>query len=153
MMNSLLLQHLTQEHVAVAEFLALLTQEAAAMTQGRFTTLPELAERKSELADKISRLGLERGNEQIRLGYKADRGGTETAVAAGAPALQNAWLKLRECAAQAHQLNHSNGVMIHTHLDFTRQAISFLKASGKPLYGPDGAHKAGVGSGKSLASG
>lgn len=152
-MNHLLLQHLTQEHVAVAEFLALLTQEADAMTQGRFTALPELAERKSELADKISLLSLQRENEQMRLGYKADRSGAEAAVAADAPALQHAWLRLRECAAQAHQLNHSNGVMIHTHLDFTRQAISFLKASGKPLYGPDGTHQTRVGSGKSLASG
>ena len=148
-----LLQHLTQEHVAVAEFLALLMQESDAMTHGRFTALPDLAERKSELADKISLLGRQRENEQMRLGYKADRGGAEAAAAAGGQTLQNAWIRLRECAAQAHERNHSNGVMIHTHLDFTRQAISFLKASGKPLYGPDGTHNTGVGGGNSLALG
>ena len=152
-MNSLLLQHLRQEHAALAEFLDLLNREANAMTHGHFTDLPELAERKSELADKISLLGRQRENEQMRLGYKADRGGAEAAAAAGGPTLQNAWIRLRECAAQAHQRNHSNGVMIHTHLDFTRQAISFLKASGKPLYGPDGTHNTGSGSGNSLALG
>ena len=148
-----LLQHLTQEHAAVAEFLALLMQESDAMTDGYFTALPELAERKSELADKISLLGRQRENEQIRLGYKADRSGAEAAAAAGGKTLENAWARLRECAAQAHERNHSNGVMIHTHLDFTRQAISFLKASGSPLYGPDGTHNTGVGGGNSLALG
>lgn len=152
-MNSLLLQHLTHEHAAVAEFLKLLNQEANAMTHGHFTALAELAERKSQLADKIALLGRQRENEQMRLGYRADRSGAEAAAAAGGQTLQNAWIRLRECAAQAHERNHSNGVMIHTHLDFTRQAISFLKASGKPLYGPDGTHKTGAGGGNSLALG
>ena len=152
-MSSLLLQHLTQEHAAVAEFLELLTLEADAMTQGHFTALHELAESKSKLADKVALLGRQRENEQMRLGYKADRSGAEAAAAAGGQVLTQAWIQLRECAAQAHARNHANGVMIHTHLDFTRQAISFLKASGKPLYGPDGAHHAGAASGNSLAVG
>ncbi|MBG6070461.1 MULTISPECIES: flagella synthesis protein FlgN [unclassified Polaromonas] len=152
-MSSLLLQHLTQEHTAVAEFLDLLTREADAMTQGHFTALQELAERKSKLADSVALLGRQRENEQMRLGYKADLSGAEAAAAAGGQSLTQAWKQLRECAAQAHALNHANGVMIHAHLDFTRQAISFLKASGKPLYGPDGAHEAGAASGNRLAVG
>lgn len=152
-MSNLLLQHLTQEHAAVAEFLGLLMLEADAMTQGHFAALHELAERKSKLADKVALLGRQRENEQMRLGYKADRSGAEAAVAAGGQALTQAWIQLRECAAQAHARNHANGVMIHTHLDFTRQAISSLKSSGQPLYGPDGAHYAGAASGNSLAVG
>lgn len=152
-MNSQFLQHLILEHAAVAEFLELLDQEANAMTHGQFTALPALAERKSLMADKVALLGRQRENEQMRLGYKADRSGAEAAAAAGGQALQNEWIRLRECAAQAHERNHSNGVIIHTHLDFTRQAISFLKASGKPLYGPDGTHNTGGGGGNSLALG
>lgn len=152
-MSSQFLQNLLQEHAAIAKFLELLDQEADAMTHGQFTGLPELAERKSKMADKIALLGRQRENEQMRLGYKADRSGAEAAAAAGGEAQQNAWIKLRECAAQAHERNHRNGVMIHTHLDFTRQSISFLKASGKPLYGPDGTHNTGVGSGNTLAVG
>jgi flagella synthesis protein FlgN len=152
-MSSQFLQHLTLEHAAVAEFLELLDQEADAMILGQFTGLPALAERKSQMADKIALLGRQRENEQMRLGYKADRSGAEAAAAAGGEDLQNAWGKLRECAAQAHESNHRNGVMIHAHLDFTRQSINFLKASGKPLYGPDGTHHTGAGSGNSLAVG
>ncbi|MFZ2386596.1 MAG: flagellar protein FlgN [Polaromonas sp.] len=152
-MTSLLLHHLTREHATVGDFLELLDQEADAMTQGRFSGLPELAERKSQLADQIALLGRQRESEQVRLGYAADRSGADAVAAASGEAVQKAWGDLRERAAQAHERNHRNGVMIHTHLDFTRQAISVLKASGKPLYGPDGTHNAGAGNGNSLALG
>jgi flagellar biosynthesis protein FlgN len=152
-MSGQLALHMTREHAAIARFMELLDQEADAMTHGRFTALPELAGRKSLMADEVALLGRQRENEQIRLGFKADRSGAEAAAAAGGQALQNVWIKLAECAAQAHERNHRNGVMIHAHLDFTRQSISFLKASGKPLYGPDGTHNAAGGSGNSLALG
>ena len=145
-MTTSLLQRLTLEHGAVAEFLALLEPEAAAMTQGRFIDLPQLA-------DRIAILRRHREDEQMTLGYRADRSGAEAATAAGGPLVQEAWRNLQACAAQAHERNHANGVMIHTHLDFTRQAISFLKSAGRPLYGPDGAHHSGTASGNRLAVG
>jgi flagella synthesis protein FlgN len=152
-MSSLLLNHLTREHDAIGAFLDLLDQEAKAMTHGDFANLSELAERKSQLADQIAFLGHQREMEQVSLGYGAGRSGADAASAAGGEALQNAWRDLLKRAAQAHDCNHRNGVMLHTHLDFTRQAISFLQASGQPLYGPDGTHKTGTASGNSLALG
>lgn len=137
----------------MGEFLILLDQEAEAMTHGRFADLPGLAERKSDIVDRIALLTRQREAEQLRLGYTADRSGIDAATSAGGAALQYAWRVLRDRAAQAHEYNHRNGVMIHTHLDFTRHAISFLQASGKPLYGPDGAHRNAAGMGNSLAVG
>ncbi|NDP65019.1 flagellar protein FlgN [Polaromonas sp.] len=148
-----LLQRLTREDGAVAEFLVLLNQEADAMAQGRFMDLPLLAEHKSQLADRIAILRRHRENEQMTLGYGADRSGAEAAATAGGPLLQDAWRKLQANAAQAHERNHANGVMIHTHLDFTRQSINFLKSAGRPLYGPDGSHYSGSASGNRLAMG
>jgi len=152
-MTTSLLQRLTLEHGAVAEFLDLLNQESDAMTQGRFMDLPLLAERKSQLADRIAILRRHRENEQMTLGYSADRSGAEAATTAGGPLLQDAWRQLQASAAQAHERNHANGVMIHTHLDFTRQSINFLKSAGRPLYGPDGSHYSGTASGNRLAVG
>ena len=152
-MTTSLLQRLTLEHGAVAEFLDLLNRETDAMTQGRFIDLPHLAERKSQLADRIAILRRHRENEQMTLGFRADRSGAEAATTAAGPLEQEAWSNLQACAAQAHERNHANGVMIHTHLDFTRQAISFLKSAGRPLYGPDGAHYSGTASGNRLAMG
>lgn len=123
------------------------------MAQGRFIDLPQLAERKSQMADRIAILSRHRENEQMAQGYGADHSGAEAATAAGGPALQAAWHALQACATEAQERNHANGVMIHAHLDFTRQAINFLKSGGKPLYGPDGAHSTGAASGNRLASG
>jgi len=146
------LQHLAQEHAAVDAFIALLDQEADAMLQGRFADLPALTERKSQLADRLAILGRQRENEQMRLGYRGDRQGAEALAAAAGPALQKAWRALSASAAQAHERNHRNGVMIHTHLDFTRQSIGLLKAGGQSLYGPDGNHSSRA-SGNRLAAG
>ena len=151
-MNSVLQNLLIREHLAIGVFLELLDQEAEAMTHGDFAKLPGLAARKSQQADEIAYMGLQRETEQLALGFVTGRSGA-AAAAASDEALQNAWRDLLNLAAQAHECNHRNGVMIHTHLEFTRQSISFLQASGKPLYGPDGTHKTGASSGNSLALG
>lgn len=153
MMSSPLLNHLIREYAAIGAFLELLDQEAEAMTRGDFAGLSGLAERKSQLADQIAFLGRQREVELLTLGYAADRSGADAAAAAGGQALQDAWRDLLARAAQAHERNHRNGVMIHTHLDFTRQSISFLQASGQPLYGPNGTHSRGAGNGNRLALG
>jgi flagella synthesis protein FlgN len=152
-MSSKLLDLLSRECAATGAFVALLDQEAAAMTQGEFARLPELAERKSTLADQIALMAQQRELEQLSLGYVAGRRGADAAAMAGGKALQNAWRHLLERAAQAHACNHRNGVMIHTHLDFTRQTLGFLQAGSQPLYGPDGGHKTGQGGGHCLALG
>jgi flagellar biosynthesis protein FlgN len=152
-MSHLLLNHLTAEHAAVGAFLELLDQEAAAMSNGDFSVLPALAERKSQVIAQVAVLDRQREVEQISLGYAADRSGADAVAAAGGEALQAAWRDLRERATQARDHNHRNGVMVHTHLDFTRQSINFLKAGGQPLYGPDGTHHNSDGRGNRLASG
>jgi flagella synthesis protein FlgN len=152
-MNSPLHDCLRREFSAVQAFVKLLDEEAKAMTDGNFASLPALAQRKSELADQITALGQQRELQQIELGYAAGRSGADAACAGGDKALALAWGNLLECAALARDCNHRNGVMIHTHLDFTRQTINFLQARGQPLYGPDGTHRTGSGSGNSLAVG
>lgn len=151
-MSSALVGLLHREHAATGLFLELLGLEARAMTEGLFTELPGLAERKSQLAAQISAIGRQREALQQSLGYGPGRAGADAAAAAGDAVLKNAWQQLLARATEAHELNHRNGVMVHTHLDFTRQTLNFLKAGGQPLYGPDGTHQSG-GSGNRLAVG
>jgi flagella synthesis protein FlgN len=152
-MSAQLLAHLRREYAATGAFLELLDLEAQAMTGGDFAALPALAQRKSQVADQIAELNSQREKEQIAMGYAAGRTGAQACAASGGPALEQAWSGLLAQAALAREHNHRNGVMIHTHLDFTRQSISFLQAKGQPLYGPDGSHHAGVASGNRLAVG
>jgi flagella synthesis protein FlgN len=152
-MSSQLLAHVSREFAATSQFLELLELEAQAMTSGDFAALPALAQRKSELADQLAVLNTEREKEQLAMGYPAGSVGAQACAASGGPALKQAWSGLLARATLAREYNHRNGVMIHTHLDFTRQSISFLQAKGQPLYGADGSHHAGSASGNRLAIG
>ena len=151
-MSGALLNLLHREHAATGLFLELLVQEAQAMTEGAFAELPGLAERKSHLAAQITLISTRRDAQQVAQGYGPGRRGADAAAAAGDATLKAAWRELLARAAEAHELNHRNGVMVHTHLDFTRQTLNFLKAGGQPLYGPDGTHQSG-GGGNRLAIG
>jgi flagella synthesis protein FlgN len=151
-MSKILVDLLSREHAAIGVFLELLGQEAQAMTDGTFAELPGLAERKARMAEQIAHIGSRRDAQQEALGYGAGRRGADAAAAAGDAVLKSAWRALLARAEEARDLNHRNGVMVHTHLDFTRQTLNFLKAGGQPLYGPDGTHQSG-GNGNRLAVG
>ncbi len=149
----LLQDRMTLEYGAFNEFLELLNLEANAMAEGRFSDLPQLTERKSKLADEIVILGRYRETEQISLGFSAGYSGAVVAAAAGGPLLKEVWGRLQTCAAQVRERNLANGVVVHAHLDFTRQAINYLKSANGSLYGADGTHSGGTASGKRLATG
>jgi flagella synthesis protein FlgN len=153
-MSSVLQALLTRELEAIQVYIDLLDQEAAALRDSDFAKLPELAGRKSQTAGQITALEQQRDQAQRELGFEPGRAGAEAACAVAGPELARAWQDVLDAAAQAHTRNHRNGVMIHTQLDFTRQTLGFLQASGQPLYGPDGSHKVGSGTGGiSLAQG
>lgn len=134
-------------------FLDLLDQEAEALIKSRFDELPLITERKAQLAERITALEQEREQRQQAVGFAAGRAGGDAAAQAGGGSLQQVWQELLEHAAQARDNNHRNGIMIHTHLDFVRRSINFLRAHGQSLYGADGKHQVGLGNGHSLASG
>jgi flagellar biosynthesis protein FlgN len=152
-MSAALTAHLIAERSTIQAFIELMDHEAEALINGDFAALPELTKRKEELADRIVALDHEREQHQKALGWPTDREGADAAAAAGGGKLQIVWQALMECAAQAQERNHRNGILVHTHLDYTREAINFLRSNGRPLYGPDGKHKEGVGTGNSLATG
>jgi len=144
--NDLLIR-LTEERRLLETFIELLDEETEALINSDLAGLPALTERKAQLATRISAADHDRKREEKRLGSRTD------SVACGDEALQHAWHELRERAAQVREHNYRNGVLIHTHLNFTRESINFLRANGKPLYGPDGQHQLITGYGASIASG
>ncbi|HWW07660.1 flagellar protein FlgN [Collimonas sp.] len=152
-MSSALLKHLNQERAVVESFLDVLDSEAEVLIKSRFEELPGITERKAQLAERITALEQEREQWQRAVGFGSGRAGGDAAAAAGGSELQQIWLELLTRAAQARDNNHRNGIMIHTHLDFVRRSINFLRAHGQSLYGADGQHKVGLGNGHSLATG
>jgi flagella synthesis protein FlgN len=149
---SMLLRKVNEQAILIDSFLEVLDQEAQALEQGSFATLKELTRRKAELAEQLAAADCDREAELVALGYPADRSGAD-AAARGSAALAKAWGQLVVQAAEARDSNHRNGVMIHAHLDHTRQSISFLQAGSRPLYGPDGNHRAPAAGGVRRAAG
>lgn len=142
-----LLGCLQMQGAALAEFAQALDDEARAMNQGHFAQLPALIERKTELARQIGELDRERTQLQRRAGF--DPAGPPRP---GEQALHQAWARLRAQASRARADNHRNGVMVHTLLDFTRQALATLHGGPQGLYGSDG-RPGGAATGKPLARG
>jgi flagella synthesis protein FlgN len=152
-MSSALQALLIHERAAIQAYINLLDEEARVLGESIFAKLPELAQLKSDAAAQITALEQQRDQLQQGLGYPTGRAGVEAACAVGGPELVKAWQDVLVSAVEAHARNHRNGVMIHTQLDFTRQTLGFLQASGQPLYGPDGSHRSGSSGGVSLAQG
>jgi flagella synthesis protein FlgN len=79
----------------------------------------------------------------------------EAWVAKHAPHAQKVWREIRKLAAQAQQLNTTNGELIQSKLRFNQQAMGVLfntSPSAAGVYGPNG--QANVGSsGRHLGSG
>jgi flagella synthesis protein FlgN len=148
-----LLRKIGEQAVLIDKFLEVLDQEAQALSDGSFAALTELTRRKGELADQLAAADCGREGELVALGYPGNRRGADAAAADGGERLGQAWGRLMELAAEARDSNHRNGVMIHAHLDYTRQSISFLQAGNRPLYGPDGNHRAPAASGTHRAAG
>ena len=144
---SALLRQLDEELALFSEFLDLLEEEAAALAGGRFTLLAGLTERKRDLTARIAACDAGRERLLVAMGHCADRAGADAAARSGGPALQQAWARTLAVAARAREQNHRVGVMVHAHLDFTRRSIAFLQTGSRPLYGPDGQHRAGGASG------
>lgn len=152
-MTASLLAHLRTETGCIQEFLAVLDQEAKAMSDNVFGELAGIAARKTQLLDRMAALDLDRETLQVSLGHAPGRAGADAAAAAGGSAVQQAWAELLVLAVQARSHNLRNGSMVYAHLDFTQQALHFLQASAQLFYGPDGVRKTQAGTGTRLAAG
>ena len=148
-----LLKQLRAESAAIEQFIALLGEEEQAMVGGRFSELPAITSRKAELQQAMSELDQQREALQHALGFGGGRAGASAAAASQGEEVQAAWAHLLALAAQAQAGNRHNASIVFTHLDFTQNALRFLRASGQLFYGPDGARRAAAGAGNRLALG
>jgi len=151
-MNALL-KHLRAESAAIEDFIALLGQEEQAMVGGHFSELPALTHRKAQLQERMGELDQQREALQKTLGFPAGRAGADAAAASQGVETQAAWSHLLALAGQAQAGNRHNASIVFTHLDFTQNALRFLRASGQLFYGPDGARRSQAGTGTRLALG
>ncbi|MEI7456844.1 MAG: flagellar protein FlgN [Nitrosomonadales bacterium] len=145
---------LSDERLAVRNFVDLLQQEQQLLTENSIDLLLMLAEKKSTDAVRLNELAETR------------RRLLEKQVGALSSATIQAWFEShdREClliwqeictlAVQAGQLNNINGELIQMKLRHNQQSLTALTraVSQANLYGPDGQTNFSAGTGRSLGS-
>lgn len=136
------LQALTAESDAVQQFVELLKLEQSALTKGNTEVLPELAERKSQLAVHLSGLAAQRNAALAAQGLGVDRAGIAAWCAKhpGENKAGKAWAMILALATEARELIRLNGELINIRMQYNSKALEALRGgnSSLDLYGPDG---------------
>lgn len=149
---SSLLACVLAEKSCVEAFVSALQEEEEALSQGRFAELAAGAEGKARLLADLAEADRAREATQAQLGWPPGRAGADAAAAAS-DSLGAAWADLLACAARASELSRRVASQVHTHLDFTSNALAYLQDRNQPLYGRDGARVLGPASSSRIAAG
>jgi flagellar biosynthesis/type III secretory pathway chaperone len=121
----------------LTDFIALLEQEAIALTSGHSEQLAELTARRQIASQQIAEGWRELA---AQLGLPAEAGLPALRLRAFSDAAPNQhWLRMEKLAHDAARLNRINGRLIEEQMRRTQTALQILQsASSRNLYGADG---------------
>ncbi len=140
---------LNEEINRLKEFIGLLEREQDLLKQGDTESLLPLIETKTSLANSLAAFAQARAEQLNRLGLDTGRAGMEAWLARNDQGgkLREAWQTLLDLAAQARNLNITNGKLIGLHMQHNQQAFNALmSATNRAMtYGPDGQQQTGLG--------
>lgn len=145
---SLLGTALTEEIGKLKEFIGVLQREQEFLKRGDTEALLPLIENKTALANALGAFAQARENQLGRIGLAGGRAGMEALlVRMGKENLRQTWQTLLELAAEARNLNITNGKLIGLHMQHNQQAFTALmSATDRAMtYGPDGQQQTGLG--------
>ncbi len=145
---------LSEEVDKLRQFIELLQHEQELLKRGDTEALLPLIEKKNGLANALGTYAQMRENELARLGLPAGRAGMEAWLTMGGEhAPHSDWKNLLVLAAQAQDINATNGKLIGLHMQHNQQAFNALMgAAGRAMtYGPDGQQQVG-GGGRTLGT-
>jgi flagella synthesis protein FlgN len=139
---------LIEETGKLREFIGLLHKEQDLLKHGDTEALLPLIEVKTTLANTLGELAQAREGLLKRLGLASGREGMEAWVKRlGKDEPRQAWQTLLTLAAEARELNVTNGKLIGLHMQHNQQTFTALMtATNRAMtYGPDGQQQAGLG--------
>lgn len=144
---------LGEEVTRLEEFIALLRREQELLAHGAAEPLLALIDSKNSLANTLARLAQTRERILAELGLFSGRAGMEAWLgSSGTAADRQAWARLLELAAQARELNATNGKLIGLQMQHNQQALAALMSAVDRVttYGPDGQQQAAALGGRSF---
>lgn len=128
---------LNKELAELRKFVVLLNSEQQALLNNDTDGLLTLSEAKAQAAGQL----MEMSNARRKTLLASSGDSMETWIARHAPGSLAVWSEIRKLAAQAQNLNSTNGELINSRMRHNQQALSALQSSSKSaagLYGPDG---------------
>ena len=128
---------LNKELAELRKFVALLASEQEFLLHNDTENLLTLSEVKSQAANILMEIGSSRRQSLLADGKDS----MESWIGRNAPGSQALWHEIRELAAQAQQLNNTNGELIQSRMRNNQQALGVLYNSSKNaagIYGRDG---------------
>jgi flagella synthesis protein FlgN len=133
-------QHsLTPELDTAGELLECLQQEQAHLIQADIAALAVCAARKNSLVGRMTTLAQARIQSLADAGYPATEAGMLDWIAQQQDPVREDWRKLLALAASGKELNRTNGLLIHQHMNRNQAGLQALRGGGQPaVYGRDG---------------
>ena len=146
---------LQAERAALHAFVTLLETEQQALIAGLADQLLPLADSKTLAVQALNKLANARKNSLLAHGIKNNPGDIDAWLQAHAADSLPVWHDIKNLAANAREMNRSNGNLIQVKLRHNQQALAALRNavnSASGLYGPDGQPHLPT-SGRTLGSG
>ena len=146
-------ESMAQELVSARELLACLQQEQSHLIQADIAALALCAERKNDLVARMATLARTRSQALAATGHAATDAGMLAWLAMQPQAVRERWQTLLAVAASGPELNRTNGLLIHQHLNRNQNALQTLRGGQQPaVYGCDGQQNVQT-SGRSFVAG
>lgn len=130
---------LAQERELAQELLDCLRQEQTYLIQADVDALGACAARKSNLVEQMNMLAKARMQALGQAGYPVSEAGMLAWLATQQDAVREVWRTLRDIATSGKELNRTNGLLIHQHMNRNQGGLQALRGGGQPaVYGRDG---------------
>lgn len=145
------IRNLNTELATLRKFVALLTSEQQFLLSNDTDSLLTMSEVKTQVANQLMSIANIRRNSLLQ----NDIDSMEKWLSKYTPNTLPLWTSIRDLAAQAQQLNTTNGELINAKIRNNQQALGALYSATQSvagLYGPDGQSNIGS-TGRHLGSG
>ena len=131
---------LAQELESARELLDCLQQEQAHLIQADIAALEACAERKNGLVGRMNMLAAARLQSLAGAGHPATEAGMLAWLEQQQDTVRADWRALLGLAASGKELNRTNGLLIHQHMNRTQTGLQALRGGGQQpgVYGRDG---------------
>src|SRR5512133_1231068 len=113
------------------ELLECLQQEQAHLIQADIAALAACAERKDGIVGRMNALAAARMKALTGAGHPATEAGMLAWLAQQQDAVREAWLALLGLATSGKELNRTNGLLIHQHMNRNQSGLQALRGGGQ----------------------